>query len=221
MATDSTLDRGWDAAYEENPDSQLWNVEPMPIVPGIVSRAGARGLSLGVDLGCGDGRNLLALRQGGLDVAGLDISATALRRANRLLRDHGDAAILLLGDVCALPFPDGSLDLVTALDVAGQVPDPLPLLAEARRVLRPGGLLVVNLFTPEDETYGEGEEVAPLTFRYRDTLFRYFESSELPEMFAAGWEIEVETATWLDPPHGSFRPRAHRHVNHVVWATAA
>ncbi len=221
MSTDSPLERGWDAAYEENESSQLWSEEPIPIVPEVVSIARARGLRVGVDLGCGDGRNLLALRRGGLELSGLDVSTAALHRADRLLRDHGDGAVLLVGNACALPFPRGTLDLVTALDVAGQVPDPRPLFAEARRVLRPGGLFVVNLFTPEDETFGEGEEVAPLTFRYRDTLFRYFERSELAGLFGQGWDLEVGTATWLDPPHGNFRPIAHRHVNHVVKATAA
>lgn len=220
MPTDSTLDRGWDAAYEENDDSQLWSTEPMPIVPEVVALARARGLRVGVDLGCGDGRNLLALKEAGLEIAGLDISATALHRADRLLRERGDGAVLLVGDASALPFPDGTLDLVTALDVAGQIPDPRPLFAEARRVLRPGGLFVVNLFTPQDETFGEGEEVSPLTFRYRDTLFRYFEESELADLFDRGWDLEIGTATWLDPPHGSFRPTPHRHVNHVVKATA-
>jgi SAM-dependent methyltransferase len=221
MSTESTLDRGWDAAYEENDDLQLWSEEPMPIVPDVVKLAHDRNLRLGVDLGCGDGRNLLALRKGGLELAGVDISARALQRADRLLREHGDGAILLFADACSLPFPDATLDLVTALDVAGQVPDPRPLFEEARRVLRPGGLLVVNLFTPEDETCGEGEEVAPLTFRYRDTLFRYFEEAEIGDLFGEGWKLDIGTATWMDPPHGSFRPAPHRHVNHVVKATAA
>jgi SAM-dependent methyltransferase len=220
MSTDATLTDGWDAAYRDNPEASLWSEEPMPIVAEIASRARARGLRVGVDLGCGDGRNLAALRARGLELAGLDISPTALVRADGLLRANGDAALLIGGEVTALPFAAGTLDLLTALDVAGQVPDPAPLIAEARRVLRPGGLFVVNLFTPEDDTYGEGEEIGPRTFLYRETLFRYFERAEIAPLFGEGWGLEIEEASWVDPPHGSFRPRRHRHVNHVVYATA-
>ncbi|HKO38994.1 MAG TPA: class I SAM-dependent methyltransferase [Solirubrobacterales bacterium] len=192
----------------------------MPIVAEIASRALEAGVKVGVDLGCGDGRNLKALRERGLDLAGLDISPTALTRADQLLRAGGDGAPLILGDVTALPFAEGTLDLVTALDVAGQIPDPAPLIAEAHRVLRPGGMLVANFFTLDDDTHGEGEEVEPHTFLYRETLFRYFERAEVQCLFAADWQLEIQETSWVDPPHGSFRPYRHRHVNHVVYASA-
>lgn len=219
MPTKSLLTDGWDTAYRDNPTVQLWSEEPMPILETIVSRARARNLQVGVDLGCGEGRNLLALRRAGLEVSGLDISPTALSRADQLLRDSGDAAPLIVGDVTQLPFADATLDIVTALDVAGQIPDPRPMLAEANRVLRAGGLLVVNLFALEDDTYGVGEEVASHTYLYHDTLFRYFEETEIEEMFGGGWELDVEKVAWTDPPHGSFRPSEHRHVSYVIYGT--
>lgn len=219
MSTDHK--NGWDAAYRESSSAQLWNESPMPIIDDIVRRAQGGGLRLCVDLGCGDGRNLAALQKGGLEVSGLDLSPTALARADELLRERGRPAALVVGDIAALPFADGTIDVVTALDVAGQVPNLRPALAEARRVLRSDGLLAMNLFTPEDDTYGEGDEVAPDTFVYRDTLFRYYRDDEVEPLFGSEWKIDVERATWMDPPHGPFRPRAHRHVNHVVYATPA
>lgn len=54
---------------------------------------------------------------------------------------------LLQGDVEHLPFPDASVDAVTALDVLEHVPDPCLGLAEIRRVLRPAGVLLVSVPT--------------------------------------------------------------------------
>jgi SAM-dependent methyltransferase len=221
MKTDESILRGWDAAYRDNDTDALWNEAPMPIVSSIADQARALGLTTCADLGCGDGRNLLGLQAGGLDVLGLDISPMALRRADALLRAKGRPVPLVVGDIAALPFASGTLDVVTALDVGGQVPDPAPMLAEALRVLRRGGMLVINLFTRDDETYGEGTEIAPDTFMYKETLFRYFGLEEVQRLFATGWDVTIERRSWVDPPHGAFRPRSHRHDNYVVTAVRA
>jgi SAM-dependent methyltransferase len=218
MTTNSTVKGGWELTYRANEGGELWGEEPMPIIAEIATRARTLGVRNGLDLGCGDGRNLLALRQEGLDLAGLDVSPTALGRADRLLRAHGQRATLIVGDVSALPVASGSVDMITALDVAGQVPDPAPMLHGARRALHEGGLFVANFFAYEDETYGAGEEIAPHTFRYKDTLFRYFAEDEVRELFGHAWEVELEVRSWLDGPHGNFRPDPHRHVNYVAWA---
>jgi SAM-dependent methyltransferase len=218
MTKNSTTAGGWELAYQENDNGELWSAEAMPIVPEIAERARDLGLRSGVDLGCGDGRNLLALRKAGFELAGLDISATALARADGLLRGHDERATLIVGDISELPLASSSADMITALDVAGQVPDPAPMLCEARRVLHEGGLLVANFFALEDETYGAGTEVAPHTFNYKGTLFRYFEEDALREFFGRDWEIELEVRSWVDGPHGGFRPNPHRHVNYVAWA---
>jgi SAM-dependent methyltransferase len=219
MTTGYKIAQGWDAAYAQNEGSQLWNEEAMPILDDVLARARARGLRTCLDIGCGDGRNMLALQAGGLDVAGLDISPTALARADGLLRKRGNPATLLVGDIADLPVASGTLDVVTALDVAGQVPDPRGMLAEAHRVLRPSGMLVVNLFSPEDDTFGEGEQVGRHAFMYRETLFCYYEREELDGLFDGGWNWETDLVTWNDPPHGTFRPYEHTHVNHVIYAT--
>jgi SAM-dependent methyltransferase len=218
MSIDTTISGGWEAAYRDNSAGVLWDEQPMPVVENVARRARERGLRVGVDLGCGEGRNLLALRQAGLELAGLDISPTALGRADLLLRAAGECAALIEGDICALPLASGTIDLVTALDVAGQVPEPAIMIAEAHRVLRSDGLFVVNLFSLEDETYGQGEEVGRHTFRYKDTLFRYFEEDGVRSLFEADWEVEIEKLSWVDEPHGDFRATRHRHVNHIVWA---
>ncbi|RYP88294.1 class I SAM-dependent methyltransferase [Nocardioides guangzhouensis] len=91
-----------------------------------------------LDVGCGTGgfaaRLSLALPRA--TVSAIDQS----ERFVRLTRERGiDARV---GDAQALPFDDGSLDVVTAMWMLYHVPDLDLALAEARRVLRPGGLFV-------------------------------------------------------------------------------
>lgn len=53
-------------------------------------------------------------------------------------------ATFVCGDACRLPFADGAFDLVTMFDVLEHIPDHAAAAAEAKRVLRPGGTLLVS-----------------------------------------------------------------------------
>lgn len=55
------------------------------------------------------------------------------------------------GDAADLPLADGSVDLVIAVTVLGEVPSPERAIAEARRVLRPGGSLSVSEHWPDPD----------------------------------------------------------------------
>lgn len=89
-----------------------------------------------LDLACGGG--LLAPHLSGYRHVGLDLSPTAVRVA----RDHGVQSVR--GDVTRLPFTDGCAQVVVAGEVLEHVAEPAVLLAEAVRVLRPGGTLVLD-----------------------------------------------------------------------------
>lgn len=211
-----TLQDGWELAYQRQSDGPLWQEDAIPILAEVAKALTDRGVETVVDLGCGDGRNLAALVEAGLTCLGVDIAPTGLAHARRVIRQR---AFLLRADATNTGLTDASVDAVTCFDVFGQIADPSELIREARRVLVPGGLFVTNAFTPEDETYGEGEEIAPHTFAYRDTLFRYYDEPGIRALFD-GWQIhELHRRGWDDPPHGDFRPYPHRHDNWIVYAT--
>ena len=94
--------------------------------------------SLLLDLACGGGLLAPHLAGKGYRHVGLDLSPTALPQA----RAHG--VVTVRGDVLRLPFADEVADVVVAGEVLEHVTEPLQLVAEACRVLRPGGTLVLD-----------------------------------------------------------------------------
>jgi SAM-dependent methyltransferase len=73
------------------------------------------------------------------EVLGIDIDEPGVQQAQASLRRSN--ARVVLGDAMAMPFPNDSFDVVVANHVYEHVPDPVRLVAEMRRVLRPNGVI--------------------------------------------------------------------------------
>jgi SAM-dependent methyltransferase len=100
-----------------------------------------------LDVGCGDGSFLVRMKSRGWDVAGVDFDAKAIATAKR---KHG--LNLHHGDLAQVNFPGDKFDAITLNHVIEHVPLPLDLLAECRRILKPGGRLIV--VTPNSVSMG-------------------------------------------------------------------
>lgn len=105
-----------------------------------------------LDLGCGTGPVVSELRKWNIECVGIDYAPDMLRFAGERLRRLGiDDCGLLRGDCRRIPFADGSFDAVVCLGVISYVERYEEVLREIRRVLRPGGLMIVsfrNRFNP-------------------------------------------------------------------------
>ena len=88
-----------------------------------------------LEVGCGTGVYAERIRQLGWQPLGIDLSAGMLRHARGRLP-------VLRGDAGALPFETGSVDAALTVMVHTDLPDYAPVLAEIRRVVKPGGLFV-------------------------------------------------------------------------------
>jgi SAM-dependent methyltransferase len=97
-----------------------------------------------LDLGCGDGTNLLWLRDLALSLYGSDYNLARLARA----RARSPDATLFLANILDYPVIDGCFDVVFFNHVIEHIPDDEAALATAYRILAPGGLLVLG--TPNE-----------------------------------------------------------------------
>jgi 2-polyprenyl-6-hydroxyphenyl methylase/3-demethylubiquinone-9 3-methyltransferase len=97
-----------------------------------------------LDLGCGGGFLSNYLAERGHTVTGVDTTAENLAVARAT--DRSRTATYELADACALPYGRSSFDVVCAMDLLEHVEDPERVIAEASRVLAPGGLFVFHTF---------------------------------------------------------------------------
>lgn len=95
-----------------------------------------------LELGVGTGKNMPYYRPG-MHVTAVDLSPRMLEHARRRAADISADVDLREGDIQQLPFPDASFDTVVATFVFCSVPNPVLGLREARRVLVPGGQLLL------------------------------------------------------------------------------
>jgi len=103
----------------------------------------ARGTIL--DLACGQGRHMEALAAAGKEMVGLDLSSFLLEKA---VTTSGQSGRVVQGDMRALPFLDGSLagviNMFTSFGYFESDEENLAVLREAARVLRPGGVFLID-----------------------------------------------------------------------------
>lgn len=103
-----------------------------------------------LDLGCGDGSFLAMMRDAGWHVTGIDPDAKAARMAQERF-----GLSVIVGSLHDAGFPNQSFDAVTLSHVIEHVHDPVALLSECRRILKPGGRAVI--VTPNIRSLGHGK----------------------------------------------------------------
>ena len=99
-----------------------------------------------LDVGCGAGTDLVRFAKGGALVSGVDISPSAVALARQNFSQQGLEADLREADGEHLPYADGTFDLVFAHGVVQYTPDSRALVEECRRVLKPGGDAIFQVY---------------------------------------------------------------------------
>jgi ubiquinone/menaquinone biosynthesis C-methylase UbiE len=148
-----------------------------------------------LELAAGTARNLPYYPRE-VRVTGVELSPEMLAIGHRRAKALGREVDIRLGDVQELEFPDASFDTVVCTLGLCTIPDDRKAVAEARRVLRPGGrlLLMEHVRSPSRAVRAIQRLLDPLMVRFEgDHLLR----EPLDHLIAEGFEIEqVERSKW-------------------------
>ena len=143
----------WDKRYAQA--DYLFGVDPNAFLASQSARLkpGSRALAIAD----GEGRNGVWLAQHGLSVLSIDSSRVALAKGRKLAEARGVALEQQLADLETWDWPQDAFDLVVAIFIQFAAPDLRAVIFEnMRRALKPGGLLVLEGYRPEQIAYGTG-----------------------------------------------------------------
>jgi len=188
-----------------------------------------------LDVGCGAGVEVVRFARGGARVTGVDLSQQAARLTQQNLCHQGLAAGVIVADGEALPFASESIDFVYAHGVVQYTTDDRRLVEECRRVLRPAGLAMfqvynrrswLNLLSTVMKVPLEHED-APVLRRYSIAEFRGllsgFQSVDIvPERFPVksrlhkGWKGTLYNTLFVGTFNALPRPLVRRLGWHLL-----
>jgi SAM-dependent methyltransferase len=126
-------------------DLDQYHFEKLHHLLRLVDFDGYRGQRV-LEVGCGAGVDLARFAKGGADVVGVDLASSAIGLARANFEQQGLSGEFRVADGEALPFPEGSFDLVYAHGVVQYTTNPQRLVDECRRVLKPGGEAVFQVY---------------------------------------------------------------------------
>lgn len=126
-------------------DLEQYHFEKLHHLPRLIPFDQYRGRRV-LEVGCGAGTDLIRFARHGARAAGVDIAASSIALAAKNFQHEGLPAALAVADGEALPFADRSFDLIYAHGVVQYTTDDRALVAECRRVLKPGGMAVFQVY---------------------------------------------------------------------------
>jgi cyclopropane fatty-acyl-phospholipid synthase-like methyltransferase len=142
----------------------------------------------------GEGRNGVWLAEQGLDVLSIDFSPSAQQKAETLAKERGVTIAFERADVHAWRYPEAAFDVVAEIFTQFSSPADRSLKwAGMRKTLRPGGLMIIQGYTPKQLQYGTGgpKEIENLYTRAMlEEAFRGFRDMKIVEE-----ELEMHEGT--------------------------
>lgn len=145
-----------------------------------------------IDVGCGVGRNLIFGLTMGLDMYGIELSATAADKAREWIRRSArpaKAKQVETGDIRRMPWPDAFFDHALSDSALDSMHFTVARdgVREVIRVLKPGGLFYCNLIAGDSPKF-DGESIIR-TLHERNTIQSYFNRSKIDDLFSDGFDL--------------------------------
>jgi SAM-dependent methyltransferase len=215
-------------------DLDQYHFEKLHHLLRLVDFDGYRGRSV-LDVGCGAGVDLARFARGGADVTGVDVAQSAVDLARTNFEQQGLRGRFEVASGEALPFADGTFDLVFAHGVVQYTADPQRLVDECRRVLKPGGQAVFQVYNRVSwlnalsklMKVGLEHEDAPVLLKFSIGEFRrllrgFREVKIVPERFPVrsrlhgGWKGAVYNGVFVGTFNVLPRPLVRRFGWHLL-----
>jgi SAM-dependent methyltransferase len=133
------MDRDYELQTHRAEDRHWWYRGRRTVLERVIEGLHLPARARILDAGCGSGRNMVEFARHGT-VTGIELSPTSVRLARE--REAGE---VIEGSVLEMPFESDSFDMAASLDVIEHLQDDLGALRELRRVVAPGGALLVTV----------------------------------------------------------------------------
>jgi ubiquinone/menaquinone biosynthesis C-methylase UbiE len=212
-------------------DLDQYHFEKLHHLVRLVDFDGFRGRSV-LDVGCGAGIDLARFAKGGAEVTGVDVAPSAIGLAQANFQQQGLNGRLEVADGERLPFADNTFDLVYAHGVVQYTAHPQRLIDECRRVLKPGGQAIfqvynriswLNALSKVMKVPLEHEDAPALqkfsAAEFRRLLAAFSQVTMVPERFPVksrlhgGWKGAVYNGLFV----GTFNALPRRLVQRFGW----
>lgn len=192
--------RFWEEAYAGHPEGWFFGTEPSTLARRLIHFFRQLGVPLAgrlLELGCGEGRDVIFFAAHGFDVEAIDGSPTGVVRTSRALEDAGLLASVALADISVLEL-HGAYDVVFANNslqfVGGRALDRIRAIRESTA---PGGWNAVGMFVE-----GEGEPE-------HDQGVYLLQSKELKSLYRDWRLLEYGESLIYSPRRGAYRSFAN------------
>lgn len=178
----------WDKIYQEKGEV---HPEVLPKIKKAAILFKTKGYRKILDLGCGTGRHSIFLAKEGFTVYATDISNTAIKLTENKAKSLNIENIYFQQhDMREIPFPNSFFDAIICVwtIMHGTLKDISKTINEIYRVLKPNGMLITDLNSVEDATYGTGKKIEQNTFvgvdGWEDLPHHYSTEDEVVKLFA-------------------------------------
>jgi SAM-dependent methyltransferase len=215
-------------------DLDQYHFEKLHHLLRLVDFDGYRGRSV-LEVGCGAGVDLARFARGGARVTGVDLAQSAIDLARANFEQQRLQGEFHVANGEQLPFADGSFDLVYAHGVVQYTTEPHRLVMECRRVLKPGGEAIFQVYNriswlnalSKLMKVGLEHEDAPVLLKFNQREFRRLLSGFrdvriVPERFPVksrlhgGWKGTLYNAAFVGTFNALPRPIVRRFGWHLL-----
>jgi SAM-dependent methyltransferase len=167
------------------------------VIAAHVARRGVPALAL--DLGCGDGGQLGWLGSHAREIYGSDYNLLRLHRASVA----APQACIYMADILNYPVRDGTFDLIFFNHVLEHIPDDAAALAQAYRILKPGGLMLLGVPNEGAWFWQQAYRLQPAVLKASDHVHFYTADALAQKCRTTGFDVaHVEHIGW-GVPHWS------------------